>query len=116
MRLVTFRVDGGSRLGVVRDDDEVVELSEPADMLSLIDAGDGGLAAAIALPLGMALAGGGRWFRPIVLGLASLGQIVPSIAVLALAFTLIGLGFRPEHVKTPDLYRMNRSSPAGGLF
>ncbi|TME53603.1 MAG: fumarylacetoacetate hydrolase family protein, partial [Chloroflexi bacterium] len=46
MRLVTFRVDGGSRLGVVRDDDEVVELSEPADMLSLIDAGDGGLAAA----------------------------------------------------------------------
>ncbi len=46
MRLITFRVDGGSRLGVVRDDDEVVELSEPADMLSLIEAGEEGLAAA----------------------------------------------------------------------
>ncbi len=46
MRLITFRVDGGSRLGVVRDHDEVVELSEPADMLSLIDAGEAGLAAA----------------------------------------------------------------------
>jgi osmoprotectant transport system permease protein len=53
------------------------------------------LAAAIALPLGILLAHGGRVFRPIVFGLASLGQIVPSIAVLALAFTLIGLGFRP---------------------
>jgi len=46
MRLVTFRVDGGSRLGVVRDDDEVVELSEPADMRLLIEAGEEGLAAA----------------------------------------------------------------------
>ncbi len=46
MRLITFRVDGGSRLGVVRDHDEVVELSDAADMLSLIDAGEAGLAAA----------------------------------------------------------------------
>src|SRR5712691_6221438 len=46
MRLITFRVDGGSRLGVVRDHDEVVELSEPADMRSLIAAGEEGLAAA----------------------------------------------------------------------
>jgi 2-polyprenyl-6-methoxyphenol hydroxylase-like FAD-dependent oxidoreductase len=29
---------------------------------------------------------------------------------------LIGLGFRPEHVKTPDLYRINQSSPAVGPF
>src|SRR5438552_14699913 len=46
MRLVTFRVEGGSRVGVDRDQDEVVELSEAADMLSLIDAGEEGLAAA----------------------------------------------------------------------
>ena len=29
---------------------------------------------------------------------------------------LIGLGFRPEHVRTPDLYRINQSSPAVGPF
>src|SRR5690349_11752894 len=46
MKLVTFRTDGGSRLGVLRDQDEVVEVSEPGDMLSLIDAGEQGLAAA----------------------------------------------------------------------
>src|SRR5260370_36439711 len=46
MRLATFRIDGGSRLGVLRDQDEVVEVSEPGDMLSLIDAGGQGLAAA----------------------------------------------------------------------
>ena len=41
-----FRTDGGSRLGALRPghDDEVVELSEPAGMLGLIDAGDEGLA------------------------------------------------------------------------
>ena len=43
MRLVTFRADGGARLGVLRDDSEVVEVDEPKDMLSLIDAGDEGL-------------------------------------------------------------------------
>ena len=46
MRLITFRADGASRLGVLRDQDEVVEVSEPGDMLSLIDAGEDGLAAA----------------------------------------------------------------------
>ena len=29
---------------------------------------------------------------------------------------LIGLGFRPEHVRTPDLYRVDHSSPAVGPF
>lgn len=53
------------------------------------------LAAAIALPLGTVLAESGRFWRPAVFALASLGQIVPSIAALALAFTFIGLGFRP---------------------
>jgi 2-keto-4-pentenoate hydratase/2-oxohepta-3-ene-1,7-dioic acid hydratase in catechol pathway len=46
MRLVTFRIDGGSRLGALRpgQNDEVVEISDPGDMLSLIDAGPDGLA------------------------------------------------------------------------
>ncbi|HEY1420714.1 MAG TPA: fumarylacetoacetate hydrolase family protein [Candidatus Dormibacteraeota bacterium] len=41
-----FRSDGGRRLGAIRPghDDLVVELSEPADMLALIDAGADGLA------------------------------------------------------------------------
>ncbi len=43
MRLVTFRTDGGARLGVVRNGDEVVEVDDPRDMLSLIDAGEQGL-------------------------------------------------------------------------
>lgn len=47
MRLLTFRADGTSRLGALRPDgsNEVVELEEP-DMLSLIDAGEDGLARA----------------------------------------------------------------------
>ncbi len=53
MRLVTFRTNGGARLGVVRNGDEVVEVDEPRDMLSLIEAGEAGLAkaeAALASP------------------------------------------------------------------
>ena len=45
MRLITFRIDGRTRLGVLRDGDEVVEVEGPADMLALIDAGDEGLSA-----------------------------------------------------------------------
>ena len=45
MRLVTFRTNGGSQLGVVSSDaSHVVEIDEPADMLGLIDAGESGLA------------------------------------------------------------------------
>jgi 2-keto-4-pentenoate hydratase/2-oxohepta-3-ene-1,7-dioic acid hydratase in catechol pathway len=46
MKLLMFRDRGSRRLGVIRPghDDEVIELSEPADMLELIDAGDEGLA------------------------------------------------------------------------
>jgi 2-keto-4-pentenoate hydratase/2-oxohepta-3-ene-1,7-dioic acid hydratase in catechol pathway len=46
MKLLMFKDQGGRRLGVVRPghDNEVIELSEPADMLELIDAGDEGLA------------------------------------------------------------------------
>lgn len=53
------------------------------------------IAAAVALPLGIVLAETGRFWRLPVFALASLGQIVPSIAALALAFTFLGLGFRP---------------------
>jgi 2-keto-4-pentenoate hydratase/2-oxohepta-3-ene-1,7-dioic acid hydratase in catechol pathway len=44
MKLVTFRADGGPRLGVIRNGDEVVEVDEPSSMLALIDAGRDGLA------------------------------------------------------------------------
>jgi 2,4-didehydro-3-deoxy-L-rhamnonate hydrolase len=46
MRLLMFRAGAGRRLGVLGPDheDEVFELSEPADMLELIDAGEDGLA------------------------------------------------------------------------
>jgi 2-keto-4-pentenoate hydratase/2-oxohepta-3-ene-1,7-dioic acid hydratase in catechol pathway len=46
MKLLMFRANGGRRLGALRpgSEDEVVELSEPADMRALIDAGDAGLA------------------------------------------------------------------------
>lgn len=46
MKLLMFSADGGRRLGALRpgSEDEVVELSEPADMRALIDAGAEGLA------------------------------------------------------------------------
>ena len=44
MRLVTFRTGGGTRLGVLRSDgSHIAEVSEPGDMLALIDAGARGL-------------------------------------------------------------------------
>ena len=44
MKLVTFKGDGGGRLGVVVEGDEVVEIDQPRDMLGVIDAGREGLA------------------------------------------------------------------------
>ena len=46
MKLLTFRVDGEARVGVVRPEDasQVVEVAGARDMLSLIDAGDEALA------------------------------------------------------------------------
>ncbi|MEO8745149.1 MAG: fumarylacetoacetate hydrolase family protein [Candidatus Dormiibacterota bacterium] len=46
MRLLMFRSGGGRRLGVLRPGhaDEVVELTDAADILELIDSGDKGLA------------------------------------------------------------------------
>ena len=46
MRLLMFRSGGGRKLGALRPghEDEVIEISEPADMLALIDAGEAGLA------------------------------------------------------------------------
>ncbi len=44
MRLVTFRTGGRTRLGVLRSDGvHIAEVSEPGDMLALIDAGARGL-------------------------------------------------------------------------
>lgn len=45
MRLLMFRSGGARKLGALRPghDDEVIELSGPADMLALIDAGEAGL-------------------------------------------------------------------------
>lgn len=52
------------------------------------------VAAAIGLPIGILLAESGRFWRLPVFGLAGLGQALPSIALLALAFTIGGLGFK----------------------
>jgi 2-keto-4-pentenoate hydratase/2-oxohepta-3-ene-1,7-dioic acid hydratase in catechol pathway len=46
VRLITFRADGHTCVGVMRDDDELVEIDEPGDMLGLIESGAEGLAAA----------------------------------------------------------------------
>ncbi len=45
MKLVMFKADGSRRLGALRpgSEDEVVEISDPADLRTLIDAGDAGL-------------------------------------------------------------------------
>ena len=44
MKLVTFRANGNSRLGVLRSDgSHVVEIADPVDILALIDAGERGL-------------------------------------------------------------------------
>jgi 2-keto-4-pentenoate hydratase/2-oxohepta-3-ene-1,7-dioic acid hydratase in catechol pathway len=45
LKLLTFRLNRDVRIGVLRDGD-VVEIEEPGDMLSLIDAGEEGLLAA----------------------------------------------------------------------
>ncbi len=45
MKLVMFKADGSRRLGALRpgSEDEIVEISDPADLRTLIDAGDAGL-------------------------------------------------------------------------
>ena len=46
MRLITFRADGRTSVGVMRDGDELVEIDGAADMLGLIESGAEGIAAA----------------------------------------------------------------------
>ncbi|HEV2475047.1 MAG TPA: fumarylacetoacetate hydrolase family protein [Candidatus Dormibacteraeota bacterium] len=46
MRLITFRADGRERIGVLRDQDELVEIDGPDNMLGLIESGAEGIAAA----------------------------------------------------------------------
>jgi osmoprotectant transport system permease protein len=52
------------------------------------------IAAALALPVGVAAARAGRAVRLPVLLAANLGQAIPSIALLALVFTVTGFTFR----------------------
>ncbi len=52
------------------------------------------IAAAVALPLGVVAARAGRGVRLPVLLAANLGQAIPSIALLALVFTVTGFTFR----------------------
>jgi len=52
------------------------------------------LAVVIALPLGIVLAQAGRLWRLPIFAVANLGQAVPSIALLAIVFTFVGLGFK----------------------
>jgi osmoprotectant transport system permease protein len=52
------------------------------------------IAALIAVPIGVLLAQAGYGWRLPVFLVANLGQAVPSIAALALAFTILGLGLR----------------------
>jgi osmoprotectant transport system permease protein len=52
------------------------------------------LAALIAVPVGVLLAQAGQGWRLSVFLVANLGQAVPSIAALALAFTILGLGLK----------------------
>ncbi len=53
------------------------------------------LAVLVALPAGIAVSRRwGRRARPLALLIANLGQTVPTVAVLALTFTVTGLGFR----------------------
>jgi ABC-type proline/glycine betaine transport system permease subunit len=53
------------------------------------------ITAAVGLPLAIVLFRSGRLVRVPVLALASLGQAIPSIALLVLASTYIGLGIKP---------------------
>lgn len=51
-----------------------------------------GLATLVGLPVGVLLSQAGRWLSVPAFAIANLGQAVPSIGILALGFTYIGLG------------------------
>lgn len=54
-----------------------------------------GLAAALAVPVGVVIAAAGRVLRALVFVLANLGQAIPGIGILALLFAYFGLGVLP---------------------
>jgi osmoprotectant transport system permease protein len=54
-----------------------------------------GIAALIGLPLGILLAQAAWWLRAPFFVIANIGQALPSVAMLAFAFTYVGLGFKP---------------------
>lgn len=53
-----------------------------------------GVATLLGVPMGVAIAQSGRWLSIPLFALANLGQAVPSIGILALGFTYIGLGIQ----------------------
>ena len=54
-----------------------------------------GIVAVIGVPLGIFIAGGGRFLRVLVFLLANLGQAVPGIGILVLLYAFLGLGVEP---------------------
>lgn len=57
------------------------------------------LVIAVAVPLGIVLTRGiARWVTPVVVGIANIGQSVPSIGVIVLLALVWGIGFRPAVV------------------
>jgi osmoprotectant transport system permease protein len=55
------------------------------------------LAIIVAIPAGILITREGfRDFAPLILGIANIGQTVPSIAILGLSFSFLGLGFGPS--------------------
>jgi ABC-type proline/glycine betaine transport system permease subunit len=54
------------------------------------------IALAFAVPAGIAVTRPGlKFLRPLFLGIANLGQAMPSLAFIALVFLLVGIGFTP---------------------
>lgn len=53
-----------------------------------------GVAAVVGIPMGVLIAQSGRWLSVPLFALANLGQAIPSIGILALGFTYIGLGIQ----------------------
>jgi osmoprotectant transport system permease protein len=54
------------------------------------------LAMLIAVPAGILITREGfRDFSPLILGVANIGQTVPSMAILGLSYSFLGLGFKP---------------------
>jgi len=55
------------------------------------------LAVLVAVPAGILITREGfRDFAPLILGVANIGQTVPSMAILGLSYSFLGIGFKPS--------------------